>query len=76
MDCVDEATNTHALLVYLAKRGMLKHHKVERNASRGHFIDGRYPHWTAVISDPKGVTWAVDFLVRADGRRARHHSDE
>lgn len=60
MDCIDEATNTRALLRYLAKRGMLKHHKVERNASRGHFIDGRYPHWTAVIRDPKGVTWAVD----------------
>ncbi len=60
MDCVDEATNTRALLIYLSKRGMLRHHKVERNASRGHFIDGRYPHFTAVIRDPKGVTWAVD----------------
>ena len=60
MDCIDEATNTHALLAYLAKRGLLRHHKVERNASRGNFIDGRYPHWTAVIRDPAGVTWAVD----------------
>lgn len=60
MDCVDEATNTRALLVYLFERGMLKHHKVGRNVSRGHFIDGRYPHWTAIIVDPEGVRWVVD----------------
>ena len=33
MDCVDESTNTHALLVYLAERGLLKFHKVERKAT-------------------------------------------
>lgn len=60
MDCIDESTNTNALLVYLAKRGLLKHHKVEKKASRGFFIDGRYPHWTAVIRDPHGELWAVD----------------
>jgi len=60
MDCVDESTNTRALLLYLAERGMLKFHKVSSNVSRGFFLDGRYPHWTAVISDPSGVKWVVD----------------
>jgi hypothetical protein len=60
MDCVDESTNTRALLLYLAERGLLKFHKVGRNVSRGFFVDGRYPHFTAVIVDPSGVKWVVD----------------
>jgi hypothetical protein len=57
MDCIDESTNTRALLLYLAERGLLRHHKVERNVSRGFFVDKRYPHFTAVISDPAGAKW-------------------
>ncbi|MDQ2635101.1 MAG: hypothetical protein M3Y78_15390 [Pseudomonadota bacterium] len=60
MDCVDESTNTRALLLYLAERGLLKFHKVGRNVSRGFFIDGRYPHFTAILIDPSGVKWVVD----------------
>lgn len=60
MDCIDESTNTRALLLYLSERGMLKFHKVGRNVSRGYFLDGRYPHFTAVVSDPTGVRWVVD----------------
>ena len=60
MDCVDESTNTRQLLLYLAGRGLLKFHKVGRNVSRGFFFDGRYPHFTAIISDPAGAKWAVD----------------
>jgi hypothetical protein len=60
MDCVDESTNTNSLLVYLAERGLLRHHKVEKRVTRGFLLDGRYPHWTAVISDAAGVRWVVD----------------
>ncbi|MGI6852985.1 hypothetical protein [Mesorhizobium sp. 1B3] len=60
MDCIDESTNTRSLLRYLAKRGLLKYHTVESNVSRGLFIDGRYPHSTAVIQEKGGVKWAVD----------------
>ena len=60
MDCVDESTNTRALLLYLAERGLLKFHKVGRNVSRGFFVDGRYPHFTAIVIDPSGVKWVVD----------------
>lgn len=60
MDCVDEATNTRNLLIYLKERGLLRFHKIERNVSRGFFLDKRYPHFTALISDPAGVRWVVD----------------
>jgi hypothetical protein len=60
MDCVDESTNTDALLRYLARRGLLRHHKIEARDSRGFLLDGRYPHWTAVIRAPDGVKWVVD----------------
>lgn len=67
MDCVDESTNTRALLLYLAERGLLKFHRVGRNVSRGFFIDGRYPHFTAVVIDPSGVKWVVDPWYAAVG---------
>lgn len=60
MDCVDEATNTRNLLIYLKERGLLRFHKVERNVTRGFFLDRRYPHWSALVSDPAGVKWVVD----------------
>lgn len=60
MDCIDESTNTRSLLRYLAKRDLLKHHTVGDNVSRGFFIDGRYPHSTAVIEEKGGIKWAVD----------------
>ncbi|PWK65931.1 hypothetical protein [Aminobacter sp. AP02] len=60
MDCVDESTNTNSLLRYLEARGLLKYHKVEAKTSRGFLLDGRYPHWTAVIRAPDGVKWVVD----------------
>jgi len=60
MDCVDESTNTDALLRYLARRGLLRHHKVVARDSRGFLLDGRYPHWTAVIQAPDGGRWVVD----------------
>lgn len=60
MDCIDESTNTHALLKLISSMGMMRHHRVERNASRGFFVDMRYPHATAVIRSMDGRSWAVD----------------
>ena len=60
MDCIDESTNTRSLLLYLERRGLLKHHAVRSNVSRGFFIDGRYPHSTAVVREPNGEEWAID----------------
>jgi hypothetical protein len=67
MDCVDESTNTRALLLYLSERGLLKFHKVGRNVSRGMFIDGRYPHFTAIVIDPAGTKWVVDSWYKPTG---------
>jgi hypothetical protein len=68
MDCIDEATNTTSLLMLLAKNGYLRHHKVELPSARGFFIDLRYPHATAVLTDiGSGDKWAIDSWPRANG---------
>jgi len=70
MDCIDETANTTSLLLVLEGRGLLAHHRVERPQSRGLFIDGRYPHTTAVIVE-KGTRreWAVDPWEKPVGQR-------
>lgn len=67
MDCVDESTNTRALLLYLERRKLLRHHTVERNVTRGFLIDGRYPHATAVLQDRSGKKWAIDSWYEPTG---------
>jgi hypothetical protein len=68
MDCIDEATNTTSLLRILAARGNLKHHRVLQPTARGFFLDGRYPHATAVLAEAgSGAKWAVDSWPRANG---------
>lgn len=70
MDCVDETTNTTSLLLVLEEQGWLVHHRVERPQSRGLFIDGRYPHVTAIVAEKRtGREWAVDPWARAPGQR-------
>jgi hypothetical protein len=61
MDCIDEATNTTSLLLLLETRGALRHHTVMHPAARGFFLDGRYPHATAVLGENAGgEKWAID----------------
>ena len=72
MDCIDEATNTTSLLVFLEERGHLRHHKVGRPVARGILIDGRYPHATAVLAETgkdgaSGGSWAVDSWPEPNG---------
>jgi hypothetical protein len=67
MDCIDEATNTTSLLRLLATHGALRHHGVAKPAARGFFLDGRYPHATAVIAEAGGAKWAIDSWPRANG---------
>jgi len=67
MDCIDEATNTTALLRLLASHGYLRHHSVLEPSARGFFIDGRYPHATAVLAEAgSGEKWAIDSWPRAN----------
>jgi hypothetical protein len=68
MDCIDEATNTTSLLLFLDERGALTHHKVLPPTARGFFFDGRYPHATAVVADKaSGQKWSVDSWPRGNG---------
>jgi hypothetical protein len=67
MDCIDEATNTTGLLLFLESHGFLKHHRVEAPSARGFFVDLRYPHATAVLTDlDSGEKWAIDSWPRAN----------
>ncbi|MEM8664016.1 MAG: hypothetical protein AAGF49_07810 [Pseudomonadota bacterium] len=67
MDCIDEASNTMSYLLVAANNGLLRHHTVARPVSRGYFLDGRYPHATAVVVDKAGTPWAVDSWPDANG---------
>ena len=70
MDCIDESTNTRTFMLLLQKKGLLKHHAVQSNVSRGFFLDARYPHSTAVLKERKsGRLWAVDSWYEPMGGR-------
>lgn len=64
-DCIDEATNTTTLLLWLERTGLLRHHHVRRPESRGAFL---YAHATAVMTDrTTGVDWVADSWMRDSG---------
>ena len=70
MDCLDETANTTSLLLVLEENGLLVHHRVHDPESRGFFLDGRYPHFTATVAEKKsGMRWAVDPWSKAPGQR-------
>lgn len=65
LDCIDEATNTTSLLKLAADRGYLSHHRIGRPSARGFFLDGRYPHATAVVIETSGdEAYAIDSWTR------------
>ncbi len=59
MDCIDEAVNTSLYLEFLDKDGALQWHNVGTPARRGTFIDGEWPHNTAVVSEKEGGAYYV-----------------
>lgn len=68
MDCIDEATNTTSLLLVAERHGYLKYHDVRTPVARGFFLDGRYPHATAVLAEKKGgATYAIDSWTHDNG---------
>lgn len=67
-DCIDEASNTTSVLLVLQDKGLLKHHRVRKPEMRGMYIDGRWPHWTAVLVENEGgEAWAIDSWFRDNG---------
>lgn len=70
-DCYDETTNTSVYLTLLARAGYLKWHKLAGWAGRGAFIDGAWPHQTAVVLEiASGQAYAVDSWFEDNGRAA------
>jgi hypothetical protein len=70
MDCLDVTANTTSLLLLLEAHHFLVHHSVRGPQSRGLFLDGRYPHFTAVVTETDtGTNWAIDPWTRAVGQR-------
>jgi hypothetical protein len=68
MDCIDEATNTTSILKLAADNNYLKHHRVGRPKARGFFLDGRYPHATAVVIQiSNSKSYAIDSWTRDNG---------
>lgn len=69
MDCIDEATNTTSLLLVMQAKGYLRHHEVVSPVARGFFIDGEYPHATAVVREKEsGRAYAIDSWPRGNAQ--------
>ena len=69
-DCIDSSRNTTSLLLVLDELDLLKYHRVEQVVARGAFIDGRWPHATAVVVElGSQKEWAVDSWTHAYGEK-------
>lgn len=68
MDCIDETINTTHYVGFLQQDGLLKFHEIADPTHRGYFIDGRWPHNTAVIREKdSGMLFVVDSFYRGNG---------
>jgi hypothetical protein len=68
-DCIDSSRNTTSLLLLLDELGLLKYHTVAEPEARGHMIDFRPLHATAVLVEKAtGVKWSIDAWTRAYGQ--------
>ena len=67
-DCIDESTNATSYLLVAEKAKLLKYHSVRAPTGRGFFLDGRWPHETAIIKEKSGeALWAVDSWAKDNG---------
>jgi hypothetical protein len=67
-DCVDSSLNTTSVLAVLEQLNLLKHHHLAAPVARGHLINLRPPHATAVlIENGSGEKWSVDLWTRNYG---------
>lgn len=69
MDCLDVTANVTSLFVVLDERKLLARHHVAEPQSRGFFFDGRWPHYTAVLTAADGTRWAIDPWAHRPGER-------
>lgn len=68
MDCLDETINTSRTLQFFERAGLLKHHEVGDPVHRGYFLNGRWPHNSASITEIKtGDRFVIDSYYSANG---------
>ncbi|MCZ4281450.1 hypothetical protein O4H49_11720 [Kiloniella laminariae] len=67
LDCEDEATNTTTTLIFLRDLGLLKHHRLRSQVTRGFFFGG-WPHTSAaVIEISSGKSYVIDSWFENSG---------
>jgi hypothetical protein len=68
MDCIDETINTSKYLNFLKNDGLIRLHDIATPARRGAFVDGAWPHNTAVIKEREsGKRFAIDSWFADNG---------
>lgn len=68
LDCIDETVNTSQYITMLHHAKLLRYYELAEPTHRGYFIDGRWPHNTAVIKDVSSdELWVVDSFYRGNG---------
>ncbi len=68
MDCIDETVNISQYLDFIEAEGVLSFHAAGEPIHRGYFIDGKWPHNTATITEKvNGQIYAVDSFYRSTG---------
>ncbi|WP_417431001.1 hypothetical protein [Kiloniella sp.] len=67
LDCEDEAVNTTTTLMFLNELGLIKHHRLRSQVTRGFFIGG-WPHTSAAVVDVStGKSFAIDSWFENSG---------
>lgn len=67
-DCVDESATSTSYLLFLQKNELITLHDVVVPQARGALIDGRWPHFSAVIREKlSGQQYVVDSWYRDNG---------
>jgi hypothetical protein len=68
LDCIDETSNTNALLGMLEKNGLFRWHRRGPHATRLVILSDGVPHFTAtIIENDNGQVYAVDSWFRDNG---------
>lgn len=68
-DCIDSSRNTTSVLLILAELKLLRYHSVDVPFARGHMVDFRPPHVTAVLEERAGgKRWAIDSWTKGYGQ--------
>ena len=69
LDCIDETVNTAKYLRFITAENLLRFHDIGEPARRGTFIDGAWPHNTAVVVEREtGASYAIDSWFYDNGK--------